>query len=87
MQIDEIWILAEIPGPHAGSGCRCRQCQQAEALGVAAQEIRRLREKTLLLSIILGDACSMLDDAVQLRDDAVEWFPRIDRLRKLAGKP
>lgn len=29
-------------------------------------------------------ACSMLDDAVQLRDDAEKWFPEIDKLRKVA---
>lgn len=30
-------------------------------------------------------ACSMLDDAVQLRDDAEAWFPHIDDLRVIAG--
>lgn len=30
-------------------------------------------------------ACSMLDDAVQLRDDADEWFSRIGELRKVGG--
>lgn len=43
MTVDEIFHLATIRGPHAGSGCACNQCRQAEALGVAVQEIERLR--------------------------------------------
>lgn len=173
MTIDEIFRLATIRGPHAGSGCACNQCQQAEALVVAVQEIKRLRvnrdhsctcphgdatepmhnhdrrcpiriNKTKRLSpevamqriaaaleasdSLIGDcvgdpvhghvpghwvvcpvcvagrtgrpleqhladaelraallrACSMLDDAVQLRNDAETWFPEIDKLRRIA---
>lgn len=38
------------------------------------------------LRTALLKACSMLDDAVQLRDDSAEWFPRINEFRKLTNK-
>lgn len=42
-----------------------------------------LRAQLSATQAALTKACSLLDDAVQLRDDAREWFPRIAELRKL----
>lgn len=54
----------------------------------AAIELRRERDESARaansLRTALLQACSMLDDAVQLRDDAEQWFPEIDKLRRVA---
>lgn len=46
--------------------------------------ILALLDRAEALERHLLKACSMLDDAVQLRDDANKWFPEIDKLRKTA---
>ena len=54
---------------------------------VAVRTGRPLEQHTAdaKLRAALLRACSMLDDAVQLRDDAEAWFPHIDDLRVIAG--
>jgi hypothetical protein len=46
-----------------------------ECLASAEGEVKRLRS-------LVTRACSMLDDAVQLRDDADKWFPAIAAIRR-----
>lgn len=70
---------------------------QAAAESLPTFTIDEIREHSLLcanhplvaqlaaMTAARDRACSMLDDAVQLRDDASEWFPRIAELRKIGG--
>lgn len=34
---------------------------------------------------LVEEACGLLDDAVQLRDDCAGWFARIAKIRQAAG--
>jgi hypothetical protein len=93
--VDEIFHLATIRGPHAGSGCACNQCRQAEALVVAVQEIERLREDTAN-AVESGEDKDRIDwlndDTKRLEDvrghcnnDGVTVREAIDWLKGLGG--
>ena len=50
------------------------------------RELARVQVERDRCAAALAEACSLLDDAVQLRDDAFEWFPRIAELRKVGAR-
>lgn len=52
----------------------------------AQQALRELRGRLVAMTAARDRACSMLDDAVQLRDDAEQWFPLIAEMRKVGAK-
>ena len=50
---------------------------------ISRKNLGTLLERNAALEAALTKACSLLDDAVQLRRDADRWFPIIAELRKL----
>lgn len=81
---DGIWHESGCPGSgrldsyirHVRSRLDGHQPISRAAIAGLLDELERAQRALL-------QACSMLDDAVQLRDDAETWFPQIDTLRRV----